>query len=202
MPLIPTVMSMQMVAKGASLTLAGSKYNPMVSAVSMATCSYIMASSMAQTTNQVTGPGAGTFQGKIVGCTSSGMSGLMKLKAASQGLAGRDIGKLFDSIAFGVVQSLNTVMVVGSVIGGGPGAGQGKVLMLIPTALQAVIIANLAGKVIAGSKTAQLVSAIAFGICNHIMTAGMITATCVGAFAGPPVGPVPLPVAPGIGKLV
>jgi hypothetical protein len=191
-----------MMVKAMSQSVHGAKLLPELSAVSSAVCTYFSMAPIVVTTNIVTGPGAGSFTGKIVGVVPSAMSSLMMIKAASAGVLGRDTKKLFDAVSFGVCNTLLTSVVAqGAVIGGGPGAGQGKIINLIPSALQSLISANLAGKLLMGSKTMAISSAIAFGICNHIMTMGVVITTCIGAFAPPPAGPIPIPAAPGTGRL-
>jgi hypothetical protein len=201
MPLSSSYLGLQAKAKAASVSVAGEKLPGIVDSISMATATYVLGTAQVQATNVVLGPGAGTFTGTIAGLNPTAMSTLMMTKAATAGFSGRDLKKLMDAVAFGVVQAVLQVVVQGSVIGGGPGTGTGKVLALVPTALQAQILAALSGRNLVGSKTNDLVGAMAFGICNHIMSAGTITTTCVGAFAGPPTGPVTIPAAPGIGKL-
>lgn len=191
-----------MTAKGASLTLAGSKFSTLASAISSAICSYVLSAGIVNSTNVVIGPGAGTFTGKVAGLVSSTMAQLMTAKAASMSMAGRDISKLFNAVSTGVVTGFSTVMAMGTVIGGGPGTGTGKIMGLVPTALTGLIVAQTAVKLLSGKDMNKLVSAIAFGACTHIMSNGTITTTCIGAFAGPPVGPVTIPAAPGIGRLV
>jgi hypothetical protein len=95
-----------------------------------------------------------------------------------------------------------TVFAQGVVIGGGPGTGQGKITNLRYTDLKRLITLNLAGRKLFGSKTDDIMSVIAFGICLHIMMSDMIQTVCIGAFAPPPVGPVLIPAAPGPGRLV
>jgi hypothetical protein len=192
-----------MIAKGASTKMLGSKFMPFVSAVSKAVCQYMAMAPIAMSTNVVLGPGAGTYMAKIVGCVPVAMSSMMLVKAASTMTVGKDTKKLFDAVSFGVCNTLlTTAMSQGTVVGGGPGAGQGKILNLIPTVLTGLIMANLAGSKLFGSKTMQIVSAIAFGVCIHIMSAGTLVTTCIGAAAPPPAGPVPVPGAPGFGKLI
>ena len=202
MPLVSTAVSGFMNAKGASLALAGSKFSTMASAISSAVCTYVLSAAIINSTNIVLGPGAGTHTGKVVGLVASSMAQLMVAKAASTGMAGRDISKLFNAVSFGVVQGFNTVMAQGSVIGGGPGTGSGKILGLVPTALSGLIMAQTAVKLLSGKDMAKLASAIAFGACTHIMANGTVTNTCIGAAAGPPAGPVSIPAAPGRGRLV
>ena len=182
------------------MLLSGDKLPSFVSAVSNATAAYVMSVGTSNPTCVVLGPGAGTFNGTIKGLTPIGMSGQMSLLAAPQGLAGRDIKKLFDSVSFGVVQAMKTVVVTGTVIGGGPGTGQGKVLGVVGKGLESQILAMEAVKLVSGDKLRSLVSCIAGGIANHITQAAIVTATCVGAFAGPPAGPVTLPAAAAFGK--
>lgn len=202
MPIVPTAMSGLMMAKGASLTLSGTKLNSLTSGISSAVASYVLSASFVTSINNALGPGSGTFTGRISGLNPSTMSKLMSLKASALGLSGRDLSKLFNSVSFGVVQALKTAVAQGIVIGAGPGSGNGKILNLVPKALEAIIMAQLAAKVISGTKLKSLASAMATGICNHIMTSGRITTTCIGAAAGPPVGPVTIPTAPGNGKLI
>lgn len=203
MPFAPPSTTGLMVSKGASQKMAGEKFMPMVSAVSSAVSSFMPGAPVVNSTNVVTGPGAGTYFAKIVGAVPVGMTGLMMAKSSSTQTIGRDTKKLFDAVSFGVCNTLlSTAMSQGTVVGGGPGVGQGKIVGLVPTALQGLIMANLGGKKILGEKTAALVSAMAFGICNHIMSAATVVTTCVGSFSPPPAGPVVIPSAPGFGKLV
>jgi hypothetical protein len=130
------------------------------------------------------------------------MSQMMRLKALSSGLSGKDIGKLFDAVFFGVVTSMSTVFLQGTVIGGGPGIGVGKIIGLVPTALTALIMAQEAVRLLGGAKMLPLVSAISFGICTHIMMIGTVNVINIGIAAPPPAGPIPIPAAPGIGRLV
>lgn len=203
MPFVPSTMTGLILSKAAFSKMAGQKLMPIITAVSSATCSYIPTSAVVLTTNVVLGPGAGTYTGKVVGCIPSLMSSLMMTKAAMGGLTGKDMKKLFDAISFGVCQVMLTLaMAQGTVIGGGPGAGQGKITNLIPSVLQQLIIVNMGGKKLFGAKTVILAGAIAFGICNHIMTTGTVITSCIGTFTPPPFGPVPIPAAPGPGRLI
>lgn len=201
MPLAPTVMSTQMRLKGNTLTISGDKFQSFVTAVSNATAQYIISASTVNSTNIALGPGAGTFNGRISGLSSTTMANLMRVKASTYLLSGRDIKKLLDSVAFGVVQAMKSVVVQGTVIGAGPGSGNARIAGLSPTALEGLIITQMSVKLLSGSKMRKLVSAIAFGICSHIMSAGTIITTCIGAAAGPPTGPVTIPAAPGPGRL-
>lgn len=195
-------MSSSMKLKGASLSMSGKMFPALMSAVSTATTTYLMTASIETSTNMVLGPGAGTTTGRLSGLVPSTMAQLMRLKAASMSIAGRDIAKLFNSVSFGVVQALKTAIVQGTVIGGGPGRGTGKILGLVPSVLMALILAQSSVRTIAGRDIRKIASAMAFGICTHIMTNGIVNQTCIGAAAGPPVGPVSIPVAPGTGRLV
>lgn len=202
MPLPPPLMSSQMVAKGTLLRLTGSKYSSLVGQISKAASSYILASSIVISTNKVVGPGAGTYVGRLSGVNANAMSQKMKQKATLKQLTGKDIGKLFDAISFGVVNTLKVAVSQGSVVGGGPGSGSGRIQGLIPSALQPIITNLLRGTLINGEKLDSLSNAIATGICNHITQSARINTTCIGAAAGPPAGPVTVPAAPGPGRLV
>jgi hypothetical protein len=192
-----------MMAKAASKLMGGSKMLPEISALSSAICSYLSLAPVVVSTNIVTGPGAGTYTGKVVGVVPSVMSNMMALKAASKGIMGRDTKRLFDTVSFGVCQTmLTTVFAQGAVIGGGPGTGQGKIVNLVPSFLQNIIFLNMSGRLLGGSKARDIAGAMAFGICMHIQTSGTVITTCIGAFAPSPVGPIPIPAAPGPGRLI
>ena len=202
MPLIPAAMSGLMVAEGSSLAISGSKFSTTVFGISTAASAYIIAAATVTGTNVVLGAGAGTFVGRIMGLSPVIMSGLMNLRAAASGIMGKDIFKLFTAVSFGVVNSLNSVVAQGTIVGGGPGSGSARIYGLIPIVLQGIIMAQLGAVSIIGEKTMDIASAMAFGICNHVMTSGTIMTICIGSFTPPPVGPVTLPAASGFGRLV
>jgi len=202
MPLIPTAMQGLMQGKAASKSITGSKSGSLASAISQAASQYILSASTVTSTNQALGPGSGTQIGRVVGVNPSAMSSLMVGKAAASGISGRDTQKLCESVAFGVCNALNTVIMQGTIIGAGPGSGTGKILGLVPTILQGIIVAQCAGKVISGSKLSALAGAIAFGICTHILTVATVSITDIGAAAPPPAGTVTIPTAPGTGRFV
>ena len=202
MPLVPSTMKSLIIAKASSVTIAGDKLSYFISAIASATCQYVLSASIVNSTNIALGPGRGTQTGRVTGLVPSGMSVLMVAKAVASGLSGRDIKKLFDSISFGVVNAMKSVLLQGTIIGAGPGTGTGRIKGLVPSALQNLIYAQCTFRLISGDKLRSLLSAIAFGICNHIMTTGTVTATDIGVAASPPVGPITIPAAPGIGKLV
>jgi uncharacterized membrane protein len=189
-----------MMTKLSSSEIAGQKANPMLTAVSSAVCSYLLSAAVVQSINQVLGPGAGTYTGKIVGCIPTTMSSLMMTKTTSAKLVGKDTRRFFDAISFGICQSLmTTALAQGVVIGGGPGVGQGKITALVPSTLQNMIFSSLPGKKLQGSKINPFLSAIAFGICNHIMSAAVVQTICIGAVGIPP---ILIPAAAGPGKIV
>jgi len=200
MPLVPAQMQGLIMSKAASQIMVGEKMTHLISAISSATCQYLMTASIVNSVNVATGPGSGTQTGKIVGAVPSAMTSLMMAKAASSGLAGKDIYKFLSSVAFGVCMSLNSVMVTGTIIGAGPGSGTGKITGLAPTALQGLIFAQETSKTLIGQYMQLLVGAISFGICMHIMSAAVVNFVDVGVFAPPLVGPIPIPAAPGIGR--
>ena len=89
MSLVPSAMQGLIQLKASTKLIAGSKFPPLVSAVSSATAQYVLSASVVNSTNIALGPGAGTQTGRITGLQPSAMSGLMMLRAAAQGLAGR-----------------------------------------------------------------------------------------------------------------
>ena len=202
MPIIPQVMTGLMAVKAASNLMSGSKLPAIEASVSYAACQYILTSAIVNSTNVAIGPGSGIQTGKIIGLIPYIMSKSMLLKAASKGLSGKDLGRFFSAISFGVVNGLNTAVLQGVIIGAGPGTGTGKITGLIPSALQGIILAQEAFRAISGSQARALAGCIAFGICIHIMTFGLMTITDIGVAAPPPVGPIPLPAVPGFGKLI
>lgn len=202
MPLIPSAIKGLTLLKASSKLMSGSKLPHLVSAVSSATSVYVLSVSTINSTNIALGPGSGTQTGRITALSPTGMSLLMMGVAAAQGLAGRDIRALFDSVSFGVVNSLKATLLQGTIIGAGPGTGTGKIIGLAPAGLKAQILGQSYFRLVSGDKLKALVTAMSFGICNHIMSAGTVVVTNIGVAASPPVGPVTIPAAPGIGKLV
>lgn len=200
MPLIPAVMQGLIQQKALLKQMTGSKLSPLVSAISSATCLYLLSFSVVNSTNNVLGPGAGSQVGRLIGLSPSDMASKMSAYAKSQGLSGRDSDKVFSAMSFGVVNALNTVIVQGAVIGGGPGVGFGKIMGLVPAGLTGFLMQQESLRLMAGTKMMGLMSSISFGICIHIMTMGTVNITNIGAAAPPPVGPVPVPTAPGIGR--
>lgn len=202
MPLLAVPMQNYMRLKGLSYKLTGDKFPAICAAISSATCKYILSASIVNSTNIALGPGSGTQTGTLQGLNANAMAGLMLLKATSYGFSGKDIRKLFNSVSFGVVMAMKTVLLQGTIIGAGPGTGNGKVVGLTPVALGNLIYVQCVSKKLTGKDMRKLMSAVAFGICNHIMSAGTVIATDIGIAASPPAGPVTIPMAPGVGRLV
>jgi len=192
-----------MVQKASSLGLAGSKVMPEFIAISNGICTYIPLSAIVTTTNVVLGPGTGTWTGPVTALIPNSMSSMMILKASESMVVGRDTRKFFDAISFGVCQTImSSVIAQGTVVGGGPGTGTGKVTGLVPSNLEQQIVLNLGQQLLVGGKTNPVISAVAYGICTYILSAATIIATCIGFFAPPPTGPIPIPGLIGTGKLV
>lgn len=202
MPLPPTTIQGLAQLKASSQLMSGSKLPDLISAISKATSQYILSVSIVNSTNIALGPGSGTQIGKISALVPRVMSSMMKLKASSYALSGRDIQKLFDSISTGVVNAMKSVVLQGTIIGAGPGTGTGKITGLSPVALEKLILGQSYFKLISGDKLKSMISSIAFGICNHIMSSAVVNITDIGVAASPPVGPITIPVAPGMGRLV
>jgi len=202
MPLLSTAMKGFIALKAASKAINGTKFTLLAGSIASASCKYVLASAMVTSTNVALGPGSGTQTGKVSGLSEMLMSSLMTLKAASSGLTGRDIQKLFSAVSFGVVQGMKTALLQGTLVGAGPGSGTGKIINLVPSALTVILMGLCAGQSLSGQKLQALCSAISFGICNHIMINGLVTVTDIGVAAGPPAGPVSIPALPGIGRLV
>jgi len=202
MPLIPQSMKGLMIKASMKLLMSGDKFSVIVTAISNATAQYIPSAAIVNSTNIALGPGSGTQTGRISGLVPSTMSSLMMLKASSAGLSGRDIRKLLDAVSFGVVNSMENVVLQGVIIGAGPGTGTGKITGLSASALQKLILAQSFFRQISGDKLKALISAMSFGIVNHIMSSGIVNITDIGVAASPPLGPITIPTAPGTGRLV
>ena len=202
MPLLPPTMQGLMQAKGASFLLSGNKFPDFVSAVSAASCQYILASAIVNSTNVALGPGGGTQTGTVQGLIPTGMASLMSSKALSVGLSGRNMNDLFESVSFGVCNGMSAATLQGTIIGAGPGTGIGKITGLVPTALEGAIYAQTIFRVLTGKNIRDIIAAMSFGICNYIMASAFVMCTDIGVAASPPAGPVVIPAAPGIGRLV
>lgn len=202
MPYISSTIKGLIQLKASSQLMSGSKLPDMVGAISAAASQYILQASIVNSTNIALGPGSGTQIGRITGLVPSAMMSLMLLKSAALGLSGRDLRKFFSAVSFGVINASKSIVMQGTIIGAGPGTGTGKITGLIPTGLETLIWAQSAFRLLSGQKLRSTISCIAFGICNHIMTTGVVTITDIGIAASPPVGPIVIPAAPGVGRLV
>jgi len=200
MPLLPPVMQSLIQQRAALKLLSGSKMPSTVSAISSATCMYLLSFSNVNSTNNVLGPGVGSQIGRIGSLIPSMMSDLILKKAKLEQMSGKDLASISEAVSFGVVNALKAVVIQGTVIGGGPGTGIGYIVGLSPSALKKQIMGQEFFRLMSGAKLGNIISAISFGICNHIMTAGIVNITNIGAAAPPPVGPIPIPAAPGIGR--
>lgn len=201
MPYVPSAIKSLIQLKASSRLMSGSKLPDMVGAIASASSQYILSASTVNSTNIALGPGSGTQVGRIVGLVPSAMSSLMMLKSAALGLSGRDIKKFYDAVSFGVVNAAKSIIMQGTIIGAGPGTGTGKIVGLVPTGLETLIFAQSAFRLLSGQRLRAMISCVAFGVCNHVMTTGTVTITDIGVAASPPVGPVTIPAAPGIGRL-
>ncbi len=202
MPLIPAAMKSFITLKASSKQVAGSKFPLLAASIASAASQYIISVSTVTSTNNALGPGSGTQTGRVSGLNAGRMSNSMRIKANATGLSGRDLTKLLDSVAFGVVNSMKTVLLQGTIIGAGPGTGTGKILGLSSSALKKIIRSQTSLRQISGDKLDALAGAISSGITSHILSSGRVSVTNIGAAAGPPAGPVTIPAAPGTGRLV
>jgi hypothetical protein len=185
--------------KMGSQLIAGSKLSIWVAAISSAICQYLLTMPVVNSTNNVLGPGTGTQIGKIKGLSAPRMASWMVTRARGHQLSGKDLERLCNAIATGVVTSLSAVIIQGTVIGGGPGTGTGRIYNLTASILTTMIMAQESFRLIAGTKLKDLISSIASGLCTYLMTFGSVDFVCMGVTAPPPAGPV-LIQASGIGR--
>jgi len=201
MPYSPSAIKSFIQLKASSKLMSGSKLPDMVAAISGAASQYILSVSTVNSTNIALGPGAGTQTGRITALVPTAMSSLMMLKSASLGLSGKDIKKFYDAVSFGIVNATKSIVMQGTIIGAGPGTGTGKIAGLVPKGLETLIWAQSTFRLLSGSKLRSMISCVAFGVCNHIMSTAVVTITNIGVAASPPIGPILIPAAPGIGRL-
>ena len=199
MPIQPSSgMSNLILTRAAGFLLGGQKMKPIVDSISSACVQYFLASFRANTVNNVLGPGSGTSVGTVTGIFPTGMASQIKRMAEFLRVGGGSHSdRFFNAVSFGVVQALNTATMNGIVIGGGPGSGYGKVFGLSGSALKPLILNRLSFKVGRGSKADLIFTAVSSGICNYLNSSASINNVCIGTFSPPPVGPVPIPSAPG-----
>lgn len=108
---------------------------------------------------------------------------------ASFGLAGADTLKTALNISAGVVVGFTQMVVVGAVIGVGPGAGTAKVTGIAGPALGAAILQQMVTQGLVGTENARWAQAVGLGIANYINATAVIP---VVLSAGPAVVP-PVP---------
>lgn len=202
MPIVSTAISSSATLKASSTEIVGRDMRKMASAVAMATTQFILTNAVVVSTNVVVGPGAGTSTGTLQGMVPSALSALMVQIGAGFIMVGRDVKKFFDAISFGIVQGMKPAIAQGAVIGGGPGTGTGNIVGLTPAVLTPLIMAQFGSKLIVGTNSLQMASIISTAVCTYFSTTVKVQNTDIGVFTPPPIGPVTIPAAPGIGKLV
>jgi hypothetical protein len=114
---IPTAMSAFMKAKGAQNGFKGRDMTKLADAISNGTSQVLMTMML---TGSSVGLALGAGTAKFVGLNANILGGLIKVQLAGLGFTGRDMFKLADMVATGVVQHLQTsatfsVMAVGAI---------------------------------------------------------------------------------------
>lgn len=135
------------------------------------------------------GPGILTSGSPVVGIEPAAMAASIVGTMASFGLAGADTLKTALNISAGVVVGFTQMVVVGAVIGVGPGAGTAKVTGIAGPALGAAILQQMVTQGLVGTENARWAQAVGLGIANYINATAVIP---VVLSAGPAVVP-PVP---------
>lgn len=175
-PVFTGLLMTQFAAQG----FTGSKLLQMSNAIGNGVANYLLASAYYQgiSVGVIAGAGVGTgFVQGILGPTTGmniysmmtavGFTGSKSLQLANA------IGNAFSSfISMGIVNSSSIGMAVGT--------GTGKIVGIAGPAMATSIMGMFTAVGFTGSKTLQLANAIGNGICNTILSSGIVITTIVG----------------------
>lgn len=175
----------------------GSKLPQLANAIGNGVANYLLASAYYQGTGigMIAGSGVGTgfVQGIVGPATGANIMAMMTAMGFTGSKAlqlSNAIGNAFASfISMGIMNSVCAGMAVGT--------GTGKIIGIAGPAMAASIMGMMTAVGFTGSKTMQLSNAIGNGICNTILSSGIVITTIVGG--GYPPNPM---TGADIGKLV
>ncbi|MDD5649580.1 MAG: hypothetical protein PHF86_04070 [Candidatus Nanoarchaeia archaeon] len=159
----------------------GSKLPQLANAIGNGVANYLLASAFYQGVSVGVGTGAGVGTGFVQGIvgpvTATNIMGMMTAVGFTGSKAlqlSNAIGNAFASfIAMGIVNSSSVGMAVGT--------GTGKIVGIAGPAMGSSIMGMFTAVGFTGSKAPQLANAIGNGICNTILSSGIVMTTIVGA---------------------
>lgn len=197
MPLSGPVFSGLLMAQFSAVGFTGAKLLQLSNGIGNGVANYLLASAYYQgvSTGIISGAGVGTgfVQGVVGPVTGSNIYSMMTafgLTGSKSLQMSNAIGNAFASfIALGIVNSSSIGMAVGT--------GTGKILGIAGPAMGSSILGMFSAVGFTGSKLPQFSNAIGNGICNSILSLGIVMTTIVGG--GYP--PIPM-TGTDIGKLI
>jgi hypothetical protein len=175
-PVFQGILMTQFTAQG----FTGSKLIQLSSAIGNGVANYLLASAIYQGTAVGIGVGAGVGTGTVQGIIGPVTSTNIMTMMTAVGFTGAKTFQMATAIGNGFSAFIATGIVTSASAGVAAGTGIGKLIVVGP-AMAASILTMFTAVGFAGAKTPLLASAIGNGICNTILSTGIVVTAIVGA---------------------
>lgn len=194
MPVTPQTLSLSINQNLIVKRFLGEKTVDLASAVSNAVGQILLTPNIVLcTVNGTAGPTGTIISTGILGLNAKAMSSLMRTRAVSKKIIGRDSGKFFEAVSLGITNVLLTTVLTGTVLGCALGSGLGRFVGVNPQILSGRIFSEMVLRKFLGKNAKDLSDIIGFGVATHLQSIVTIPVTVAGVPAPvPPVGPVPV----------
>jgi hypothetical protein len=180
MPLSGPVFSSLLMSQFAAQGFTGAKLLQMSNAIGNGVSNYILSSAYYQGVSTGVGPGVGIGTGTIKGIESPIATSNIQVAMLSQGFTGTKTFQLSSAIGNAFSSFIYTGIVNSSSAGVAVGNGVGKLLGVVGQVMSLSILNMFYSVGFTGSKILQLSNAIGNGICNTILSVGIVTTVIVG----------------------
>lgn len=181
MALSGPVFSGLLMTQFSAVGFTGAKLLQMSNAIGNGVANYLLASAFYQGVSVGVGVGAGIGTGFIQGVIGPITGANIQSMMTSFGLAGSKSLQLSMAIGNAFASFISLGIVNSSSIGVAIGTGTGKIMGIAGPAMGASILSMFSAVGFTGAKTPQLSNAIGNGICNTIISTGIVFTVITGA---------------------
>jgi len=181
MPLAAPVFSGLLMTQFTAQGFTGAKTLQLATAIGNGVANYLLASAFYQGVGIGVGVGAGVGTGLVQGVIGPVTGSNILLMMTAVGFTGPKAPQLASAIGNAFSSFIMMGIVNSSSVGVAIGTGTGKIIGVIGPAMASSILGMFAAVGFTGPKTPQLASAIGNGICNTILSLGIVITTIVGA---------------------
>jgi hypothetical protein len=158
----------------------GAKLPLFANAVGNGVANYLLASAIYQGISVGIGPGAGVGTGMVQGIVGPVTGANILSMFTAVGFTGAKTPQMAMAIGNAFGTFIMTGIVNSSSIGMAIGTGTGKIIGVAGPAMAASILGMFTAVGFTGAKTSLLANAIGNGICNTILSMGIVMTTIVG----------------------